>query len=217
MAKNNTHKFYAVRIGLTPGIYTDWAECKANVIGFPGAVFKSFKDKGEAEAFMAEDEVKEKASCEAFLNLPDGYCAFVDGSYDIKTGRYSCGGVILLNRKIIETFSEVGNNKENASMRNVAGEILGAQRAVEYCLKHEISDIIIFHDYQGVGSWADGYWQANRSATKKYAKFVNEARRQCNIKFKKVKGHSDNRYNDMADELAKQALGIPTTSKKEEF
>lgn len=42
-------KFYAVVKGYTPGIYTTWDEAKTQVDGYPGAVFKSFKTRKEAE------------------------------------------------------------------------------------------------------------------------------------------------------------------------
>lgn len=43
-------KFYVVWKGIQPGIYTSWAACEAQVKGFPGARFKSFPSKAEAEA-----------------------------------------------------------------------------------------------------------------------------------------------------------------------
>ena len=36
-------KYYAVRVGKTPGIYFTWADCSAQVTGFKGK-----KDKGNA-------------------------------------------------------------------------------------------------------------------------------------------------------------------------
>ena len=45
-------KFYAVQIGRTPGVYSTWELCEAQVIGFPGAHFKSFKTLEEAEMFV---------------------------------------------------------------------------------------------------------------------------------------------------------------------
>ena len=35
-------KFYAVKKGKVPGIYTSWDACKSMVHGFPGAVYKGF-------------------------------------------------------------------------------------------------------------------------------------------------------------------------------
>ena len=46
-------KFYAVRKGKVPGIYNSWDACKRMVDGYPGAIYKSFKSKKEAEDFVA--------------------------------------------------------------------------------------------------------------------------------------------------------------------
>lgn len=42
-------KFYVVWQGRTPGIYTDWNSCKAQVEKFAGARYKSFPTQAEAE------------------------------------------------------------------------------------------------------------------------------------------------------------------------
>ena len=46
-------KFYAVKKGKVPGIYTSWDACKSMVHGFPGAVYKGFATRAEAEQFLA--------------------------------------------------------------------------------------------------------------------------------------------------------------------
>ncbi len=45
-------KFYAVKVGKIPGIYTTWLECSKNVTGFSGAVYKSFPTLEEAERYI---------------------------------------------------------------------------------------------------------------------------------------------------------------------
>jgi len=53
MAKKD--RYYVVWSGNTPGIYTSWKECEAQVKGVKGAVYKSFATKEEAEqAFAAQ-------------------------------------------------------------------------------------------------------------------------------------------------------------------
>ena len=42
-------KFYVVWQGKTPGIYTSWQDCQAQIHGFAGAKYKSFKSQIEAE------------------------------------------------------------------------------------------------------------------------------------------------------------------------
>ncbi len=57
MAKSK--KFYVVWQGVTPGVYTTWAECKAQVNGQPNAKYKSFESK--------------EVAAEAYQNGPDEY------------------------------------------------------------------------------------------------------------------------------------------------
>lgn len=46
MAKKN---FYVVWNGITPGVYSTWNECKAQVDGYDGAIYKSFPTQEQAE------------------------------------------------------------------------------------------------------------------------------------------------------------------------
>lgn len=46
-------KYYAVRAGHKPGVYTTWAICQQQISGFKGAVFKSFLSYDDASAFAA--------------------------------------------------------------------------------------------------------------------------------------------------------------------
>lgn len=48
--------YYTVRAGRIPGIYESWEACKAQVNGFPAAVFKKFKSREEAEEFLRGGE-----------------------------------------------------------------------------------------------------------------------------------------------------------------
>ena len=49
-------KYYAVIHGLKPGIYKSWDECKKQVLGFPGAKYKSFPSQKQAEEWMGGGE-----------------------------------------------------------------------------------------------------------------------------------------------------------------
>ena len=42
-------KFYAVRKGRQTGLFTKWDDCKAQVQGYSGAVYKSFATLTEAQ------------------------------------------------------------------------------------------------------------------------------------------------------------------------
>jgi len=45
-------KYYAVRVGRYPGIYITWPDAQKEVIGLPGAVYKSFTTLAEAQEYM---------------------------------------------------------------------------------------------------------------------------------------------------------------------
>ncbi|KAJ6601449.1 ribonuclease H-like protein [Mycena vulgaris] len=49
--------FYAVKVGRTPGIYSTWADCEAQVKGSAGAVHKKFKSRKQAEAWYSGNEL----------------------------------------------------------------------------------------------------------------------------------------------------------------
>ncbi|AEO64782.1 822debb2-4017-4d09-98ef-c3911b9844ea [Thermothielavioides terrestris] len=46
-------KYYAVRAGFTPGVYTSWSLCQQQITGFKGAQFKSFLSYDDALAFAS--------------------------------------------------------------------------------------------------------------------------------------------------------------------
>ena len=215
-------KFYAVRVGRTPGIYNNWDDCKAQIDGFSGATYKSFKTAAEAAEFMgwgespkqssfvAENEKADKnidISCDNIENNDLENVAYVDGSYNVATGEFSYGVVMFHNGEEI-TFNKSFSDPELASMRNVAGEIKGAEAAMEYAYKNGMKTLTIYHDYEGISKWPLKQWAANKEGTKAYQEFYNNIKEYVDIKFVKVKGHSGDKYNDLADKLAKEALGI---------
>ena len=133
--------------------------------------------------------------------------AYVDGSYDKVSGDFSYGMVILYQGEE-QTFCERLHDEELALMHNVAGEIKGAEAAMRYALTEGYSKLIIYHDYEGIAKWCNGAWKANKEGTKAYKAYYESVCDKIAIEFVKVKGHSNDKYNDMADALAKKALGI---------
>ena len=208
-------KFYAVKVGRVPGIYGTWDECKLQVDGYPNSEYKGFARLSEAESFVGTEVLESmKLNPDIYANeenastpLEGGYAvkAYVDGSYDVATGNYASGAVILLDGKTVE-LSKLYTDDAGGKLRNVAGEIKGAELAIEYCKKQGIDSVVIYHDYLGVGKWADDEWKANLDMTKAYKSYIRECRKNMRINFVKVKGHSGDKYNDMADALAKAAL-----------
>lgn len=199
-------KYYAVRVGKTPGIYLSWDDCKSMVDGYPGAKYKGFESIAEAEAFLEGVEYvqAEKEKC---TGLDSGAYAFVDGSFNVVTGVYGYGGFLVVDgEKYILQGS--GNEEEMASMRNVAGEILGSMAAVKKAVELGVKELVVYYDYMGIEMWATGGWKRNKSGTIAYYEFMQQMKNQISITFQKVKGHSGVEGNEEADRLAKEAVGI---------
>ena len=137
----------------------------------------------------------------------DSAVAYVDGSYHIGTKEFSCGAVLFLNGEELH-FSERFTDPDLAEMRNVAGEIKGSETVLRYCIEHDVPSVTIYHDYEGVAKWATGEWKAKKPGTIAYREFCAAAAKYIRFRFVKVKGHSGDKYNDLADRLAKDALGI---------
>ena len=197
-------KFYAVKIGKTPGIYESWDACSAMVHGYPGAVYKSFPTREEAVRFLGGVPADAEARKDAQPALPDVY-AFVDGSFNAATKVYGYGGFLMHHGKK-EIFQGSGADKEMAAMRNVAGEISGCMAAVKKAVALGLPEITIYYDYMGIEMWATGAWKRNKEGTAAYHDYMVSVRDQIDITFVKVKGHSGVDGNEEADALAKEAV-----------
>lgn len=295
MAKKKN--YYAVKNGRKPGIYTTWADCQQEIIGFSGAVYKGFETLEEAQEYMKnagangkrvipkkgveekststgvfgdaeldgmidslilnsdqkkdkkkgsgsveekdqgaffeanETNGEQKADLEAAgmaadrmasagmtadrmaadeMEGVDRYSinAYTDGSYDALTKAFSCGVVLLTPNGRFFMNEKYSANDNNTETRNVAGELKGAELAIRYAMLNGYRRVRIYHDYEGVAAWAAGEWQAKSEVAKVYVDFIGKASSKIEIQFQKVAAHTGNKYNEIADKLAKSALII---------
>lgn len=206
-------KIYAVKKGLVPGIYNSWEECKAQVDGYSGAEYKSFKNIEQAKEYLGLSTCKiinklkkesDNSKTQPIKPAINGNSVdiYVDGSF--QNNNYSYGYVVVQNNVIIHTASGVGSNKEAAKMQNVAGELSAAMHAICWARENNLT-CRIFHDYKGVGSWATGEWKCKNEHTKGYAQFIKHNSATV-TDFIHVYGHTGNTFNELADKLAGEAF-----------
>lgn len=193
-------KFYAVKKGKKTGIFSTWDECKEQVTGYKGAVYKSFKTLSEAEAFLERNEEKIEN-----IEEVDGVYAYIDGSFDRINGIYGSGVVIVDGDKKHE-YKHAGNREDYAQLHNVAGELEAAKFVMWYAVDKKIKEITLFYDYQGIEAWAVGDWKANLPYTQDYVKFYNKVKTAVKVNFVKVKAHTGIELNEVVDKLAKEAI-----------
>lgn len=205
-------KYYAVKIGKSVGIYNNWEDCKKQVTGFSGAIYKSFPTLEEAKNYLNNGNIENEVNSFSLEDISediseDEIVAYVDGSYKKDTLEYGYGVVLILKDDIIELFGK-GENPEVTKSRNVTGELFGSIRAIGEAIRLKKKKITVFYDYQGISSWANGEWKCNLPLTIGYRDKIKEFRKEIEILFVKVKAHSNDKYNDLADHLAKKSLGI---------
>lgn len=186
-------KYYAVKIGMKPGIYRSWDDCKRQVHGFPGAVYKSFENEQDALTFM---EAKKGSNADKTYKM--SLSAYTDGSFD----GVLCGwGFVFMQGKdpLIQVY---GPGTKDIALRNIGGEIEAAEEAIRKAVAFGADHLLVYHDYEGVGRWGDKEWKCNNPETEAYRDFVDQMRSKLDIEFVKVKGHTGDQYNEVADQLA---------------
>lgn len=203
MAKKQ--KYYAVKEGTKTGIFLTWPECQEAIKGCSKAIFKSFESYEEADAYL--NNIDLIYNRDVLPRLEQGrVVAFTDGSYNEKNKSYGAGVCLFAPESSYKELSKKGSNDKYIELNNVAGEILAAIDAINWCIKNGFNKLSIFHDYEGISKWATGAWNANKNFSIFYRKYVNERKDIVDIEFCKVSGHSNNKYNDRADALAKRAI-----------
>ncbi|HEY4533280.1 MAG TPA: viroplasmin family protein [Fusobacterium sp.] len=214
-------KFYAVRVGKTPGIYRTWSQAEEQVKGFSGAEYKYFSTEEEAIKYISFEEKKESSNISdetsivnqkielEIKSLQAGeVIAFVDGSHSLDADgkeKYSFG-VLLITNESEDSLYKAFVDKAYMESRNIAGEIEGVKQAILWAINSNKQKIKIFYDYEGIEKWATKEWKAKVQVSQEYSKFFDEKSKLINIEFEHVKAHSGIVYNEKADELAKRAL-----------
>lgn len=133
--------------------------------------------------------------------------AYTDGSYQKSIQKYGCGVVLLdENENVVDRASFYGTPEKGENSWNINGELEAAMYAINLALKLNAESITIYHDYEGVGAWADHRWKTNKKLTKNYQKFVDNYRKAIPIQFRWVKGHAGSKWNEEADRLANLCL-----------
>lgn len=154
MAKQK--KFYVVWKGHQPGVYESWEECKAQINGFPGAEYKSFKTKQLAEEayrsnsseFIGKD-IHETTLTEEQLKLigdPILDSISVDAAWNTFTGVVEYQGV---NTKTLEVLFKQGPFDDGTI--NI-GEFLAIVHALAYC-KQKNLNLPIYSDSRNAIKW----------------------------------------------------------------
>ena len=211
-------KFYAIAVGNTPGIYTNWPEAQAQVKGFAGAVFKGFVTKEEAVSWLKNPSYspgkKKKAiskggSSVAQVTSPKAgeILIYTDGGSINNPGPGGYGAIIVdgdNHQEYSGGYSLTTNNR-----MELMGCIVALQN-LECCNQ----PITLYSDSKYVVNgitkgWAKS-WRKRGWIKSDKKPAVNpdlwgkllDLTESLSITFQWVKGHAGNPLNERCDELA---------------
>lgn len=154
-------KYYVVWVGLKPGIYTNWNECRKQTEGFPDAKFKSFEDRELAELAYG-DEFKNyfnsgQKVVKTKQQAPESTlkAIAVDAACSGNPGKMEYRGVY------IETKEEIFKSKVYESGTNNIGEFLAIVHAIAWQAQRNMN-YPVYSDSKIAISWV----KAGKSRTK---------------------------------------------------
>lgn len=210
MAKN---KFYGIKNGVNPTtgepvtgliLNKSWGEVEPYIKGVSGAVYKGFKTESEAKEYIGITQARK-------LTKSNALRCYVDGSFNNSIPNYSYGLVCVKNGKVVHTDQGEGKNAEAVSMRQIAGELLGAMQALSYAKRQNFKEVVIVHDYLGIRNHATGEWGRKNEFSKTYYAWMTKFFKDnpsIKVTFEKVDAHTGDDFNEMADGYAKLAVRI---------
>lgn len=196
-------KYYVVRSGKKPGIYTSWDACKETVSWFPEAKYKAFKTKQEAEIAYKESytkyyEIKEKKNWKTGDFPFEKNSIAVDAACSWNPGEVEYKGVDLLTGKTLF-------HKKYPLGTNNIGEFLALVEGLKYLHKIK-SDQYLYSDSKHAISRIEQKKCKTKleklSWTERIFVAVKEAEerlRKTTLTTKILKRHTDERWEIPAD------------------
>ena len=202
--------FYAVHMGITNGVFTNWEDCKKSVSGYKNARFKKFDNEEDAKYFV------EHGSCKNYdtnKKIENNYIdVYTDGSLFVANEIVCCGYGIYIPSKNIKIYKYLQSEK----ITNNRAELMAIIESLQI-LKNE-DNIMIHTDSQyciyiftGTGKKYKESGYINKSGNlypnHDLIDIGLNLLQDKNIFFNKIKSHTGKKdensiNNDIADELA---------------
>jgi len=145
-------KFYVVWEGRKTGVFTTWADCSAQVNGYPEAKYKSFPNRAFAEkAFQGkyEDYTRQNVKSQAWLFAVDGP---IVESYSVDAACSGNPGIVEYRGVHTKTGKEIFRQGPFAQGTNNVGEFLALVHALAL-FKERGDGTSIYSDSRIAMSW----------------------------------------------------------------
>lgn len=138
------------------------------------------------------------------------YVAYTDGSYKAIRGHEVYSGAAIVAPEGTTQWKALSKacDDQYVTHRNVAGEIFAVIMTLEHLLKQgDCDEVVIYHDYTGIGNWARGEWKANKELPRLYVTYLKtDVFPKMKVQFVWVKGHDGNDGNELVDKICSDAI-----------
>jgi ribonuclease H-related protein len=223
--------FYAVKVGREPGIYRKQKQALDQIRDFSRGECARFLTLEDAERYLRESVcnidydwlIREKnkkfyknkvssielslteelAHTEKYSKERGTLVAYTDGSAYRDYAAY--GVVIVQNNQVRDQLSGIKKIYPQKCV-SLQAEIHAVQASIMYAIENQYKKIIVFHDLSTLGLAAYGQVHINTPIYREYQRSIQEMQKQIDIHFIKVKGHRENPFNNLADQLAKDLI-----------
>ena len=211
-------KFYAVKRGRKPGIYSQWYGengAEAQVKGYPGAIYRGFLSREEAMSFLKNGSYKASLrESPVSTRIPhephkDKIVIYTDGGCQNNPGPGGYGVVIQSGkeRKELSGGYRLTTNNRMELMACIVGlQTLPPRSSV---ILHSDSKYVIDALSKGwAKKWWENSWMRNNKERAQNPDLWRKRLVLCekhDVEFLWVKGHAGNRENERCDELATKA------------
>jgi ribonuclease HI len=201
------------------GVYDTWAACEAAVKGVSGARYQAVASRAQAEAMLRGEGTALEAGLHAFVdgNHHGGVgVVIVDGSGQEPTVVDEVGLTVVqvfAGGAVRSLAAPDAITTALARLRNVLAELAALYLALR--LVPEGARLTVVHDYEGVGAWMTGRWNARDPIVADViaACTALAAARRLTVAFRHQRGHQaawagrDDyaHFNARADTLAREA------------
>lgn len=212
--------FYAVRFGKIPGIYTTWEECKKQVTGVKGSIYKKFNDKSSAKKFCMDrsKSYKKKPICknnitktktkkqeQTHIKSPNTLYIFTDGSSTNNGSKRSTAGYGIYISEPSKIKMTISHRLPNGTTNNYAElkAILEALKLLDPIdlSKLNIKNTVIVTDSQysincitkWYTKWVKQDWRSSTGTEVKNKKLIQDIHplyKKYNVTFKHINSHT---------------------------
>lgn len=190
-------KFYAVKNGRKKGVYKTLPECMEQVKDYDDAIWCKFKNEENATAFA-----NQKINKEHFENY-----TYVDGSCDGEQTRHGYG-VILHTPSKTYILQGRTNIIETTYISSLIAELQAQKAVIKKARELSITSLTIYYDCSNaINLILKGHTTTNPKVNA-YIGYIKSSLPFININYVKIKAHSGIEGNEIADTLARKAIGL---------